>query len=323
MFQLAVDADDVSKRYGDTSALTDVDLAVPRGARHGLLGQNGAGKTTLMRVLLGLVRRDTGSIRLLGHVLDPGSSHLPDGIAAMVDTAAFYPYLTGRQNLALLARLDRARATRGPSVAQVLDDVGLTSQADVRVQGYSAGMRQRLGLAAACLRAPSLLFLDEPTSSLDPISARQVRSLVRCLSEEGTAIVFSSHDMAEVEELCTTITVINGGRVAFSGSVEDLRALAPATVVALSTNRDDLAIHLLSRQPGLRLLSASDAGLEVAGDADAVDAYVIALGQSRVAVRSLAHRAPSLESLFIELTSNLSARSALPAVARDTVTIAS
>jgi ABC-2 type transport system ATP-binding protein len=305
MSLLAVDAEGVSKRYGDRDVLTGVDLAVPPGALHGLLGPNGAGKTTLMRALLGLVRRNAGSVRLLGSDIGVPGGRLPAGIAAMVDTSEFYPYLTGRQNLLLLARLDDSRATTDKArVEHALEEAGLTSQADLRVQGYSAGMRQRLGLAAACMRAPLLMFLDEPTSSLDPISARQVRTLVQRMSDAGTAIVFSSHDMAEVEELCTTITVINGGRVAFSGPVDALRALAPATVIGLSTSDDNLAVQLAANRPGLRLISASHEGLELVGDGDAVDEYVIALGQARVAVRLLARRVRSLESLFIELTSD-------------------
>ena len=168
--------------------------------------------------------------------------------------------------------------------------------------GYSAGMRQRLGLAAALLRSPRLLFLDEPTSSLDPGGARDVRALARRLADEGAAVVLSSHDMAEVEELCAVLTVINRGRVVFSGTVDELRKLAPAAVHALRTSDDCAALDLASERPGVKVAPAADGGLEVSADIEALDAYVIALGCAGVAVRVLERRARSLESLFLELT---------------------
>ena len=171
--QPALEAFGVSKRLGSRHALCGMDLIAQPGRLHGLLGPNGAGKTTLMRVLLGLVQRDSGSVRLLGHDLDSMAGPVPEGVAGFVETPTFYPYLSGRQNLELLARLDGHDATTGASaISDALDDVDLTSQADVDVAGYSAGMRQRLGLAAALLRSPRILFLDEPTNALDPGSAR-------------------------------------------------------------------------------------------------------------------------------------------------------
>jgi ABC-2 type transport system ATP-binding protein len=300
-----VEAFGIFKRYGDRDALRGVDLVARSGRLHGLLGPNGAGKTTLMRVLLGLVRRDAGTVRLLGR--DPHSTGGPvlDGVAGFVETPAFYPYLSGQRNLALLARLDgHARSTRKQHVGDALDAVGLAGHADVPVGGYSAGMRQRLGLAAALLRSPRLLFLDEPTSSLDPAGARDVRALARRLADEGAAVVLSSHDMAEVEELCEALTVIDRGRVVFSGTVADLRTLAPASVHSLRTSDDQAALDVASRRPGVkaRLVADGDGGLEISADIDALDSYVIALGCTGIAVRLLERRTRSLESLFFELT---------------------
>jgi ABC-2 type transport system ATP-binding protein len=303
MQRLAVEAIGVSKRYGDRDALDGVDLIVTPGALHGLLGPNGAGKTTLMRVLLGLVRRNAGTVRLLGHNLDSCGDGVSAGVAGFVETPAFYPYLSGRQNLSLLVSLDGdTTSDRGERVARALDEAGLGSTADVAVGGYSAGMRQRLGVAAALLRSPRLLFLDEPTSSLDPAAARHVRTLARRLADEGTAVVWSSHDMSEVEELCSTLTVVNEGRVVFSGSVERLRRRAPATVHTLRTSNDAAAISLASCRHGLNVRNAGEDGLEITADVAALDAYVIALASAGVAVRSLEERARSLESLFLEVT---------------------
>ena len=300
---LALEAIGVSKRYGSREALCGVDLIVRPGQLHGLLGPNGAGKTTLMRILLGLVRRDAGTVRLLGSRLDSTAGPVPDGVAGFVETPAFYPYLSARKNLALLARLDgNAKSRRSDNVDEILEHIGLAPHADIAVAGYSAGMRQRLGLAAALLRSPWLLFLDEPTSSLDPGGARDVRALARRLADAGAAVVWSSHDMAEVEELCATLTVINRGQVIFCGAIDELRDLAPAAVHALHTSDDRAALDLASRRPGVKVSSDGEGSLEVSADTEGLDAYVIALGQAGIAVRALESRVRSLESLFIEIT---------------------
>ncbi len=300
---LALEALGVSKRYGSREVLSSVDLVALPGQIHGLLGPNGAGKTTLMRVLLGLVRRDAGTVHLFGAGPDLRVGRVPDGVAGFVETPAFYPYLSGRRNLALLVRLDGDGGSPGnDSVERALEQIGLAPQAEVAVANYSAGMRQRLALAAALLRSPRLLFLDEPTSSLDPRGARDVRAIARRLADEGTAVVWSSHDMAEVENLCSALTVINRGRVVFSGTVGELRQIAPATVHALHTSNDSAALELASWQPGVRVTSGTDGALEVSADIEALDGYVIALGRAGIAVRVLERRERSLESLFLELT---------------------
>jgi ABC-2 type transport system ATP-binding protein len=301
--QMALEALGVSKRYGSRIALAEVDLIAERGCVHGLLGPNGAGKTTLMRILLGLVQRDAGSIRLLGRLLESRGGSIPSDVAGIVETPAFYPYLTGRQNLTALAALDcDGTSSRRCTVDEALEQVGLAEHAHHRVGGYSAGMRQRLAVAAAVIRAPQLLFLDEPTTALDPRGVRDIRALARRLADAGTAVVFSSHDMSEVEELCATVTVINGGRVVFSGAVEELRQRAPASVHLLHTSNDHAACLVASSHGGVKVTAAIDGGLEVAADVAALDAYVIALACAGIAVRALDHRVRSLESLFLELT---------------------
>jgi len=302
MSPAAVEAVGISKSYGDRTALSGVDLVAHRGQLHGLLGPNGAGKTTLLRILLGLVRRDAGRVRLLGRPFESPSDAVPDGVAGVVETPAFYPYLSGRRNLALLARLDNTTGDGAVSIESALEQTGLAADADVAVAGYSAGMRQRLALSAALLRSPQLLFLDEPTSALDPRGARDVRTLARRIAESGASVVFSSHDMAEVEELCATVTILDRGRVVFSGTVDELRSRAPAAAHALRTNDDATARALAMRWPGVHIGRPIDAGFEVLADVHALDAYVVALGRAGVAVRSLERRARSLESLFLDLT---------------------
>lgn len=302
---LAVEVRGIRKRYGDRDVLADVSLLVRPGCLHGLLGPNGAGKTTLMRVMFGLIQSDAGSVHLLGTPVRSTTDPIAEGVAGYVDAPAFYPYLSGRRNLSLLARLDGGPSSnRRALVEQALEQVGLSTRADVAVSGYSAGMRQRLGLAAALLRSPRVLVLDEPTSSLDPGGARDVRALVKGLAERGVAVVLSSHDMAEVEELCDEVTVINQGQVVYAGGVEQLRLRAPAALHVVHTSDDRAAHEVGSGRRGLtvRHSSADEGGLEVAGDVDALDAYTIALGQAGIALRSLERRTRSLESLFLELT---------------------
>jgi ABC-2 type transport system ATP-binding protein len=298
----ALDARGVSKRFGELRALHDVSLTARRGEIHGLLGPNGAGKTTLLRIVLGLVRRERGDIRLLDRALPARPARVPDGVAAVFEGAGFYPYATGRRNLTFLAQMDGRPVTQ-ESLEAVIGRVGLAADADRTVAGYSAGMRQRLALAAALVRAPRLLLLDEPTSALDPAGVRDVRTLARELAAEGTSIVFSSHDLEEVEELCSSVTILRQGSVVFDGSAEALRARAGQRVQALSTSDDETALAIAARTDGVTVTTSARAdGLELTGRLDAIDAYVVALGHAGVAVRSLVPRERSLETMFLQLT---------------------
>jgi ABC-2 type transport system ATP-binding protein len=304
----AVETVGLSKSYGGRRAVSDVDLRVQRGEIHGLLGPNGAGKTTALRMLLGLTPPDDGSVRLLGRGAGTAAGPASGGVAGFVDVPSFYPYLSGRRNLRLLEQLDDAED--GDRVEEVLDQLGLTRDADKKVSGYSAGMRQRLGLASALLRSPKLLVLDEPTSSLDPAGARDLRKHLRRLADDGVAVIISSHDMAEIEELCSTLTIVHRGQVVFSGTLDELRAQAPPAAAGLTTSDDERARAIAATEKvdvaedGARLLvSASEAAL---------DRYVIALGQAGIAVRSLEIRNRSLESLFLRLTADEEPKKAEP-----------
>ena len=291
----------VSKRYGERAVLSHVDLVARASEIHGLLGPNGAGKTTLMRIVLGLAARDAGRIRIFGQDLDSIRGPLPAGVAGFAERPAFYPYLSGRRNLLMLARLDGSLPSRrSRAVNDALEQVDLLTHADLDVAAYSSGMRQRLGLAAALLRSPRLLLLDEPTSSLDPAAACDVRTLVRRMAATGTAVVFSSHDMTEVEELCAAVTIVNHGRVVFSGLIDELRRLAPIVHV-LRTSDDAAALDLAWRHPVIRVAASAD-HLAVSGETADIDAFVIALGRASIAVRYLEQHARSLESLFLLLT---------------------
>ncbi|MDT7570752.1 MAG: type transport system ATP-binding protein [Actinomycetota bacterium] len=271
------------KTYGATTALDGVDLDVPRGSVHGLLGPNGAGKSTLLRALLGLVRLDAGTIELDGVV------------AGFVEVPGAYPYLTGRRNLEVLTRLD----DHPGDVEQALAQVDLTDRADTKVAGWSLGMRQRLAIAAALLRAPDVLLLDEPANGLDPRAARGLRDLVRQLADSGITALLSSHDLSEVDAVCDDVTVLVAGRVAWSGTMAELRARPGRH--RITTSDDPRALAMPSTD--LAVEAAADGGLLLHGTIAAVDAFVLALAREQIAVRSLAPASLALEEAFLELTS--------------------
>src|SRR3954452_13962845 len=210
----------IRKSFGDVVTLDGVDLAVATGQVHGLVGPNGAGKTTLLGLLLGLARPDAGELEILGRPVGR-TLVLPDGVAGFVDGPGLYPALTARQNLAALARL---RGDGADGIADALAQVGLTAVADDRVRGFSLGMRQRLGLAAALLTRPRLLVLDEPANGLDPAGTRHVHRVLTGLAARGAAVVLSSHRMDDMAAVCGTVTLLAGGRVRFSGPLDDLAA---------------------------------------------------------------------------------------------------
>jgi ABC-2 type transport system ATP-binding protein len=296
----AVTARGLVKRFEATTALDDVDLGVAAGQIHGLLGANGAGKTTLLRLLFGLIAPDAGQIRLLGRPLGgPGSAAL-DHVAGFVEEPTFYPYLSGRANLSLLARLDgRVPPAR---IDEALERVGLAQRAATRVGGYSTGMRQRLGIAAALLRAPRLLLLDEPTSGLDPGGARAVAALLRELAGEGVAVLLSSHQIGELEKVCDAYTVIRDGRVVWDGTAGELVAQAPSSAYALGTSDDARALEIAAGIPGVRAGRSARGQLAVAVQEGTLDPLVLALNDARVVVRRLELLVSPLESMFFALS---------------------
>jgi ABC-2 type transport system ATP-binding protein len=301
-------AADLVKRFETVTALDRVSLSLDAGEVRGLLGPNGAGKTTLLRILFGLVRADAGTVSLLGARLAFGAG-LP-AVAGFVEQPAFYPYLSGRANLALLAELDADADLE--RVEEALSRVSLERRADDRVAGYSTGMRQRLGIAAALLRSPRVLMLDEPTAGLDPDGVRDVLALVRELAATGVAVLLSSHQIDEVESICDTFTLLSGGRTVWEGDASALRSQAGPSAWALSSADDARALALAAHAPELSVEAAGDRdeGLVLRGPLDAVDGYVIALGRAGVAIRRLERRESPLAARFFALTAD-------PETARD------
>ncbi len=297
---LAVDAVDVTKRYGALTAVDNISLQVAQGEVYGVLGPNGAGKTTFLRMLFGLIRADAGSIKLFGRTREQAGTRALDGVSGFIESPKFYPYLTGAKNLAGLARLDGG-ATPG-RMQEVLEIVDLADRADDKVGGYSFGMRQRLGVAASLLREPQLLVLDEPANGLDPAGMRDMRALIKRLATSGLTVLLSSHDMIEVEEICDNVTIMRTGSVVYHGKIAELREQAPEQGHRVSTDDDARALELADAHDGLQIAAAPDGGLVVVGPQAAVDAYVKALVTAGLALRALELSEEPLESLIFMLT---------------------
>ncbi|MGI8699870.1 MAG: ABC transporter ATP-binding protein [Nocardioidaceae bacterium] len=250
----------LTRRFGGVLALDDVDLCVPAGTVHGLIGPNGAGKTTMLAVLLGLVRADSGDLRLAGRPLAQAGRAVPGGMAGTVEQPRFYGYLTARRNLEVVAGLD---APGGLDPAAALDAVALGDEADTAVAKLSMGMRQRLAIAAALLRRPRLLVLDEPTTGLDPRGAASLLQLVRSLAADGRSVLLSSHDLVMVAEICDDVTILVRGRVARSGSVAALVGEAPPPTYRLRTSGDATAQAIVADVPGAAVSSLVASGLSL------------------------------------------------------------
>jgi ABC-2 type transport system ATP-binding protein len=290
--ELVIETEALTKRYGESVAVDDLALRVRRGEVYGFLGPNGAGKTTTLRMLLGLVRPTAGRAT----VLDAPAGERLGRIGAMVEAPAFYPYLSGRDNLRALA--GHAGVARG-RIDVVLDEVRLLDRAGDRVAGYSLGMKQRLGVAAALLKDPELLILDEPTNGLDPSGMAEMRALIRSLGQSGRTVVLSSHLMGEVEQVSDRVGVIRAGTLVAEGTVDELRGRAGLRVRAQPL---EAARALLARHPGVESVVRSDGALAVSADPGLAADLNRALVTAGVAVSELTTAQSSLEDVFFALT---------------------
>ncbi|HEY3608795.1 MAG TPA: ABC transporter ATP-binding protein [Pseudonocardiaceae bacterium] len=310
---IAVSGRGITKAFGDVVALDHVDVSVAQGQIHGLVGPNGAGKTTLLGLLLGLAVADEGSLEIFGA---PVGRELaaPDGVSGFVDGPGLYPTLTAKQNLATLAAL-RFADPRTAGIDEALAQVGLGAVAEDKVRGFSLGMRQRLGLAAALLTRPRLLVLDEPSNGLDPAGKRHVHGVLRRLATEGVTVILSSHRMDDLEALCSEVTVLATGRAVFSGPVAKLSDEDRELDYRLRTSDTAAACAVAARTPGVRVIDAADAAVRPDSDVIVVRARVAALDvlvteivRADIAVRELAPVVSPLEVAFLALTEQEAAR---------------
>ncbi len=297
---LAIKAVGLSKHYGEFVAVDQLDLRVRQGEIYGFLGPNGAGKTTTLRMLLGLIAPTSGTMEVMGAT----PANALGQVGAMIETPAFYPFLSGRDNLRVLAGYSGTPADR---IDAVLAQVDLADRAGDKFQTYSLGMKQRLGVAAALLKNPPLLILDEPTNGLDPAGMADMRRLIRQLGHDGHTVLLSSHLMNEVEQVCDRVGVIARGKIVAEGTVDELRG-RDRLLVRVDDVRRARSTLADSSIPNLTIGLAAHNGLELQTDGDVpLDAAWInrILVNADVAVHELRHDQRSLEQVFLGLTSEV------------------
>jgi ABC-2 type transport system ATP-binding protein len=300
---LAIASAGLSMRFRSGQLAVDaIDLAVPPGSVYGFLGPNGSGKTTTIRMLLGLVHPTDGYFQLLGTDALHGLDRVLPKVGALVEGPSFYPFLSGRENL---ARCDAADPTADPRTAKTridaaLDHVGLLAAADKRYRAYSLGMKQRLGIAAGLLQPRDLMILDEPTNGLDPQGTREIRSLIKQIASDGTTVFVSSHLLAEVEQICSHVGVMSTGKLVFQGTMAELRGQGEPMLL-IRTAETELASKELGRL-GLADISSGDKSVTARLGEHLPEVINAELVKAGVPVAGLETVRPSLEDLFVELT---------------------
>ena len=287
------------KRYDEVLAVDHIDLNVNAGDVYGFLGPNGAGKTTTLRMALGLITPSEGTVELFGRDPMRCGARALEGVAGFVEAPRFYPYLSAHKNLELLAALDGDGAPG--RIEEVLAIVELAPRAKHKVGGFSHGMRQRLGIAAALLRRPRLLILDEPATGLDPAGMRDMRALIRRLADEQITVLLSSHQLPEVQELCDRVAIVDSGRVVYEGALADLRRQG-GTGYRLRTTDDERALALMRARSGVEHAAADEQGLSFQAQEQDVAALSLALGQDGIGILALSPELATLEDLFFRLT---------------------
>jgi ABC-type multidrug transport system ATPase subunit len=292
----------LTRQYGSRYAVRDLDLTVEVGDVYGFLGPNGAGKTTAMRAALGLIVRDTGSVRFFGESEPMGRRH----VGAIIEVPAFHEWLSGEENLALAASYAGLSGREASAeIARVLERVALTERAKDRSGAYSLGMKQRLGIARALLGRPRLLMLDEPTNGLDPRGMREMRDLIRSLALHDAITVFiSSHLLVEVQAICNRVGIIHTGTLRAEGTVESLLSeSSTAAVVEIGTTEPDRLRGVVETLPGVAVLGAGEAGrLRVSYGETPIAEVNRRLVEAGVPVDALIPAQRNLEDVFLEVT---------------------
>jgi ABC-2 type transport system ATP-binding protein len=304
--EFVVETSGLTKRFGSRTVVDHVDLSVPRGSVFGYLGPNGAGKTTTIRMLLGLTRANEGRMRLLGHPVPEGRAAALARVGAIVEEPKFLNYLTGRDNLQIIAAVREPEAHG--RIDGALERVGLRDRAHERVGGYSTGMRQRLAVARCLLADPELLILDEPANGLDPAGILELRLMVRALVEEGRTVMLSSHLLDEVEKVCDAVAIVDRGRVVAQGSIAELSADGARSLIVRS-NDVGRALMLLTGHPAVHSVEENGQWIRaMLGHVTGAEARMVAADLNRrlveggIQVFGIDLPTATLEERFLEIT---------------------
>ncbi len=303
-----IQTDGLTKRYGHVLAVDGLSLNVPRGRIFGLLGPNGSGKTTMMSMLLGLVRPTAGSFTLFGQSPEGGGLDRElHRIGALIETPTFYPYLSGRNNLAYFQGI--SDCGDAAELDSLLEQVGLGERGGDKFQTYSLGMKQRLGLAYTLLGDPELLLLDEPTNGMDPAGMAEVRDLIRNLANDNRTVILSSHLLNEVEQVCDSVAILSHGRLIAQGDVGELLQERGSPQVRLRTTDDRKAWEILNALAWVEGVSADNGYLVASVDADRSWEITAALSRNEIYVAEMTPAQISLEQYFLDVTDEAATRS--------------
>ena len=298
MTKTAISVSDLSKKYDDRLAVSHINFEVPLGTVCGFVGPNGSGKTTTMRMLLGLITPTTGQGHILGEPIEHPEKYL-SRVGAMIEGPAFYPALSGKENLNVLATLGGFSTDR---VQGLLEQVGLGDRGKSKFKTYSLGMKQRLGIAAALLPNPKLLMLDEPTNGLDPEGIQEVRALLRSLANDGTSVFVSSHLLSELELISDYLVMLRKGEVVFTGKMTDLMLSQQPVIIAKGASENDLTLLLAIAEKAGHHATIRDGAVHVQGPAEWAQEFNRAAFTAGITLSQLTPQLPNLEETFFEMT---------------------
>lgn len=297
--QMAIVTQGLTKQYKNIIAVNNLDLNIPKGTIYGFLGPNGAGKTTTIRMLLGLVAPSKGTLSVLGHNVEKDRNKIAKKIGAIVESPAFYNYLSAEENLKVLAYSSNTPLT-SKEINKLIDRVGLTNRGKDKVKNYSLGMKQRLGIAATLLSNPEILFLDEPTNGLDPAGTVEMRNLISELGAENRTVFLSSHLLNEVEQICSDVIIVKQGEKKLEGKMSSL--LAQTKGFLIKADPLTQALSILQKYPELQAQSDNEGWLNVKAEPKDIPSVISQLVYAKIGIYQVIEHRNTLENLFLELT---------------------
>lgn len=295
-----LETNSLTKQFGPLTAVDDLNIKLQQGEVLGFLGPNGSGKSTTVGMILGLVRPSRGTVRIAGKINQEHPEIVSQTTGAIIENPAFYPYMSGRDNLRALAIA--AGNVPDQRIEDLLKLVNMSERAGSKYKTYSLGMKQRLGIAATLVTDPAIVILDEPTNGLDPAGQREIRGIIPRLAEEGHAVLLASHMLHEVEQVSDRVAIIRRGKMLREGRVGDLLAQGEYIEVGVDATDIDRARDVLARMPWVEKVDVRDGTLHVAAPADAGSAINRTLVESGVFASRIAAQRNTLEELFLELT---------------------